>query len=81
MGLVESFPNIHAERSAVRSLPGFPPNLLAPPSGCRFHPRCPLADEECMQTEPVLREVANTGHMAACHKAEIVQQGVDIWAQ
>jgi oligopeptide/dipeptide ABC transporter ATP-binding protein len=81
MGLVESFPNIHAERSAVRSLPGFPPNLLAPPSGCRFHPRCPIADEECMQKEPLLREIANTGHMAACHKAEIVQQGVDIWAQ
>jgi len=80
-GLVKSFPNIHAERSAVRSLPGFPPNLLAPPSGCRFHPRCPLADEECMKEEPVLREVAKTGHMAACHKAEIVQQGVDIWAQ
>jgi peptide/nickel transport system ATP-binding protein len=80
-GLVRSFPNIHAERSAVRSLPGFPPNLLAPPSGCRFHPRCPLADEECMKEEPVLREVAKTGHMAACHKAEIVQQGVDIWAQ
>jgi len=81
MGLVESFPNIHAERSSVRSLPGFPPNLLAPPPGCRFHPRCPLADEECMKEEPVLREVAKTGHMAACHKAEIVQQGVDIWAQ
>ena len=81
MGLVESFPNIHADRFAVRSLPGFPPNLLAPPSGCIFHPRCPLADEECMQTEPVFREVSETGHMAACHKAEIVQQGVDIWAQ
>ncbi|HAI87214.1 MAG TPA: dipeptide/oligopeptide/nickel ABC transporter ATP-binding protein [Firmicutes bacterium] len=81
MGLVESFPNIHAERSAVRSLPGFPPNLLAPPSGCRFHPRCPLADEECMREDPPFRQIGTTGHMAACHKAEIVQQGVDVWAQ
>ncbi len=81
MGLVKSFPNIHAERSAVRSLPGFPPNLLAPPSGCRFHPRCPLADEECMTEEPLLREISETGHRAACHKAEMVRQGVDIWAQ
>lgn len=81
LGLVSSFPNIRAERSEVRSLPGFPPNLLAPPPGCRFHPRCPLADDECRQMEPVVREVGGKGHMVACHKAEIVQQGGDIWAQ
>lgn len=81
MGLVNSFPNIHAERSPVRSLPGFPPNLIAPPTGCRFHPRCPLADEECMTVEPPLREVSRKKHYVACHKAEIVEQGVDIWAQ
>lgn len=81
MGLVNSFPNIQAERTAVRSLPGFPPNLLAPPSGCRFHPRCPLADEECKQVEPGVREVGGNKHMVACHKAEIVQQGGDIWAR
>ncbi len=82
-GLVKSFPNIHAERSPVRSLPGFPPNLIAPPTGCRFHPRCPLADEECMTVEPPpLREVSRKKHYVACHKAEIVEQGgVDIWAQ
>ncbi|HBK59622.1 MAG TPA: ABC transporter ATP-binding protein, partial [Firmicutes bacterium] len=57
------------------------PNLLAPPSGCRFHPRCPLADEECMREDPPFRQIGTTGHMAACHKAEIVQQGVDVWAQ
>ena len=55
LGLLGSFPNIKAERSEVRSLPGFPPNLLAPPSGCRFHPRCPLADERCRQEEPQIK--------------------------
>jgi peptide/nickel transport system ATP-binding protein len=81
LGLVKSFPNIHAERSRVRSLPGFPPNLISPPPGCRFHPRCPLADEECMTVEPELREVSRKNHYVACHKAEIVEQGVDIWAE
>ncbi|MEA4882558.1 MAG: ABC transporter ATP-binding protein [Clostridia bacterium] len=81
IGLVRSFPNIKAERSPVRSLPGSPPNLLNPPSGCRFHPRCPLADEECTQAEPMPREVGAKGHLVACHKAELTQKGVDIWAR
>jgi len=38
------------------------------PSGCRFHPRCPLADAECRQAAPKWREV-QPGHWAACHKA------------
>lgn len=79
LGLLGSFPNIKAERSEVRSLPGFPPNLLAPPSGCRFHPRCPLADEECMQAEPVIQGVGGNGHKVACHKVKTIQQGADIW--
>ncbi len=78
LGLLGAFPNIKAERSEVRSLPGFPPNLLAPPSGCRFHPRCPLADEQCMTVEPIIRTVS--GRSVACHKAEIVQQQRDIWS-
>ncbi|NMB25860.1 MAG: ABC transporter ATP-binding protein [Firmicutes bacterium] len=79
LGLLGSFPNIKAERSEVRSLPGFPPNLLAPPSGCRFHPRCPLADEMCMEVEPHVRPVDDTGRVVACHKAEMVLQGKKIW--
>ena len=78
-GLLSSFPNIKAERSEVRSLPGFPPNLLAPPSGCRFHPRCPLADARCMEVEPPIRGVGGNGHKVACHKVEAIQQGADIW--
>jgi oligopeptide/dipeptide ABC transporter ATP-binding protein len=47
-------------------LSGEPPNPIDPPSGCRFHTRCPHATEICSQVEPPLAEYAN-GHTAACH--------------
>jgi oligopeptide/dipeptide ABC transporter ATP-binding protein len=47
-------------------LEGEPPNPIDPPSGCRFHPRCPRATELCSEVEPPLTEYAN-GHLAACH--------------
>jgi peptide/nickel transport system ATP-binding protein len=81
MGLVKSFPNIKAERTRVRSLPGFPPNLLAPPKGCRFHPRCPLAGDICMEEEPELIEIGSNSHKVACHKVDMLERGVDIWEQ
>lgn len=45
---------------------GEPPSPLNPPSGCRFHTRCPLAVDRCRVEQPMLREVA-AGHFAACH--------------
>ncbi len=51
------------ERAAIR---GEVPSPFDPPGGCRFHPRCPLAVEQCSLEEPVLREV-ETGHRVACH--------------
>ena len=47
-------------------LEGEPPNPIDPPSGCRFHPRCPRATDICKQVEPPLARYAN-GHLAACH--------------
>jgi oligopeptide/dipeptide ABC transporter ATP-binding protein len=59
-----------------RLLPrGEPPSPLRPPSGCRFHPRCPIAREICAQGPPPLREV-RPGHWAACHFAGEVQPPV-----
>ena len=50
---------------------GEPPNPISPPSGCRFHTRCPRATEICRTAEPQLTEYAN-GHLAACHHPQHV---------
>lgn len=63
--LVSSLPVI-GERSTKASLKGAPPNLANPPSGCRFHPRCPLALDICRTQVPALLEVAQR-HRVACH--------------
>ncbi len=64
-GLLESAPNIaHPERS-MRPVPGSPPDLLSPPSGCKFHPRCPRAFEPCPYREPQEREYKR--RLVACH--------------
>jgi peptide/nickel transport system ATP-binding protein len=44
------------------------PNPINPPSGCRFHPRCPIAHENCSRDEPEMREL-RPGHFVACHYA------------
>src|SRR5581483_1206934 len=50
---------------------GEPPNPIRPPSGCRFHTRCPRASDICRQSEPQLTQYAN-GHLAACHHPQHV---------
>jgi len=47
-------------------LTGEVPSPINPPSGCRFHPRCPFAEARCSEEEPLLREVA-PGHVVSCH--------------
>jgi len=64
-GLIRSFPDIYGPRDLPPWIPGQPPDLLQPPSGCRFHPRCPFALPECTQTEPDLFPVGRE-HVAAC---------------
>jgi oligopeptide transport system ATP-binding protein len=50
-------------------LPGDVPSPIDPPSGCPFHPRCPMAEERCRIEVPPLREI-ESGHWAACHFAK-----------
>jgi len=63
-GLLAS--TIHLQTKELRSIDGFPPSLLQPPSGCRFHPRCGFAKEICVNEEPATIEY-KAGHFAACH--------------
>jgi peptide/nickel transport system ATP-binding protein len=69
VGLMNSFPSISGEKKKLTGIPGSPPDLVAPPSGCRFHPRCSRAMPICSQKKPVLRELF-PGRLAACHLYE-----------
>jgi oligopeptide/dipeptide ABC transporter ATP-binding protein len=65
-------PDPHENRSRTRPLvSGEPPNPINPPSGCRFHTRCPRATDVCRSVEPRLTEYAG-GHIAACHHPQNV---------
>jgi oligopeptide/dipeptide ABC transporter ATP-binding protein len=69
-GLLQSVPVLGMSRDkALSVIPGAVPNPLKVPSGCRFHPRCPIAVERCRQEEPRLLEHRD-GHHAACHLIE-----------
>ncbi|OLT02047.1 dipeptide/oligopeptide/nickel ABC transporter ATP-binding protein [Pseudonocardia sp. CNS-004] len=50
----------------LQVIPGRPPDLLHPPSGCRFSPRCPLAQDRCLTEEPPLRDAGSAEHRYRC---------------
>lgn len=52
MALVSSIPTKSRSQGELSAIPGSPPNMLSPPSGCRFHPRCPMAIDICMRADP-----------------------------
>jgi oligopeptide/dipeptide ABC transporter ATP-binding protein len=65
MGLKNAFPELRVVKPLI-AIPGHPPSLNPPPSGCRFAFRCPFVTDRCRKEEPILIEVAS-GHHAACH--------------
>jgi peptide/nickel transport system ATP-binding protein len=65
-------PNPTLKRERVM-LTGDVPSPIDPPTGCRFHTRCPFAVENCKQVEPALREIRNN-HFVSCHRAEELAQ-------
>lgn len=64
-GLLRSIPNISLDSQKLETMPGSPPDLIEPPPGCRFHPRCPHVMDKCHIYEPIMKEVED-GHRVAC---------------
>ena len=66
-GMIESFPSLsHPRRHRFTFIPGIPPDLINPPQGCRFHPRCIYTKDVCRHVEPEMIEVEK-GHQVTCH--------------
>ena len=65
-GLLSSLPGQQQAGDELRTIEGLVPDLIHPPSGCRFHPRCPIAQEICQREVPELLDKDN-GRAVACH--------------
>ena len=65
-GLMRAIPMLDRRMDRLETIHGTVPDLINPPSGCRFHPRCPLALDKCKSVKPELLQVAK-GHTVACH--------------
>jgi peptide/nickel transport system ATP-binding protein len=63
--LLASTPRLHKKVEKLSYIEGTPPDLIAPPEGCRFHPRCHRAMDKCRISEPPLEEIEK-GHFSAC---------------
>jgi oligopeptide transport system ATP-binding protein len=73
--LLRSIPRLDAEEhEPLKAIEGLPPDLINPPAGCKFHPRCPFRIDKCTREEPELLPVGQT-QLARCW---VTQQGVDL---
>lgn len=68
--LIGAFPSILGEKMELSFIHGFPPDLLDPPPGCRFHPRCEYAMDICRKKEPVTLDAGRGEHYVVCHLVE-----------
>jgi oligopeptide/dipeptide ABC transporter ATP-binding protein len=67
VGLLESLPRLNASRERLAAIPGQPPSLIRPPSGCPFHTRCPRVMDRCMHEHPPFFNVRDdTAHESSC---------------
>jgi peptide/nickel transport system ATP-binding protein len=62
---MSAFPSVVGPKRPLAALPGEPPDLLHPPKGCRFHPRCPRVKDICREQVPAFQDFGG-GHFAAC---------------
>lgn len=76
IGLINAVPTLKGTREELTSIPGSPPDLIELPTGCKFHPRCPLADAQCQQSEPELEPI-NPGHQVACWHWKLARESLN----
>jgi oligopeptide/dipeptide ABC transporter ATP-binding protein len=72
LGLLRSVPDFDSVQDSLSSIQGAPPDLVMPPPGCRFHPRCPFAQEDCISGEFPLRPVSADRTTACIHSEACV---------
>jgi oligopeptide/dipeptide ABC transporter ATP-binding protein len=65
--LLSSVPSLALRKEKLSVIPGNVPNLIQPPSGCRFHPRCSYAQQICIDKDPELESIAD-GRLVHCHR-------------
>ena len=70
--LLDSLPS---SGSALRGIPGDVPSLISPPTGCRFHPRCPRASDVCRAEHPAAHE-PEPRHQVRCHHPHLQPAGI-----
>ena len=77
VGLLSSIPRPDSIGLRLRPIKGAPPSLINMPPGCPFSPRCPLAQADCDESEPVLEPVEDALHLARCKHWEEVAATAD----
>jgi oligopeptide/dipeptide ABC transporter ATP-binding protein len=70
MGLINAFADIQTSNKLLVSIPGVPPNLISPLSGCRFADRCPFKVELCMEEPGFIRNSFEDEHCVSCHRVD-----------
>jgi peptide/nickel transport system ATP-binding protein len=76
-GLLDAFPSIRGPRVPLTGIPGSPPDLAAPPTGCRFNPRCPVVFDECRVRAPRLYQVGAVEARCLLHAPDYVRPTVE----
>lgn len=72
LSLLNAAPRLSTGAEELSSIPGSPPDLIHPPGGCKFHPRCSFATEVCHRDLPVLTPTDDPRHQVACFESERV---------
>jgi peptide/nickel transport system ATP-binding protein len=78
-GLLGSLPRLDSKTDRLEQIPGQPPSLLRPPTGCAFHPRCEFAFDRCSTEVPPLIGFGDANHLQRCHLGDETRR--DTWAK